>query len=233
MSQTFCNILVVREAQFSCSGSFCWSREGDKSHWTRRYQARLILSERYSLDLPPQLGEQSQNPRFYVYLTMPDHLGSYHPSEFFSTICFLYSTNFRIKLPCTFFCATFKSHTKWSNAQRVSAHTTTALPITAWTVSVMWYTHRKLAHTIKMLQNFLTHPSSFIAMLRNRYIKVNKSLNYLGGEREKKRQVNTAYWPSKDILKRRIDGSRTVIQGEVCEAFRSDCCITWWRNEWL
>ena len=41
----------------------------------------------------------------------------------------------------------FKSYMKWSNAQHVSTPTTTILPTTAWTASVMWYMHHKLTCT--------------------------------------------------------------------------------------
>ena len=48
-SQKFCNILVVREAQLGTSVRFCQSREGDGPYSTMRCQARLILSECYTL----------------------------------------------------------------------------------------------------------------------------------------------------------------------------------------
>ena len=37
---------------FGTSDCICWGCEGDKSNWTVRCQARLILLESYSLDLP-------------------------------------------------------------------------------------------------------------------------------------------------------------------------------------
>ena len=75
------------------------------------------------------------------------------------------SINSQIRPHCTFICAAFFSHMKWSNAQHVSTPTTIILPITAGTyhclncLSHMIYCHR-LACT-KILQHFLTHPSSF------------------------------------------------------------------------
>ena len=52
VSQKFCNILVVHEAQFGSSGCFCQSNEGDKPHWTVKCPAHLIISEFYSFALP-------------------------------------------------------------------------------------------------------------------------------------------------------------------------------------
>ena len=51
---------------------------------------------------------------------------------------------------CTFICVFFKSQDEWSNAQWVSAVTTTTLRTTA---SVMWNSHWKIARTY-IMQNF-------------------------------------------------------------------------------
>ena len=51
VNQKFCYILVVRGVKFDSCGWFCRGREGDETHWTVRYRARLILSVCDSLDL--------------------------------------------------------------------------------------------------------------------------------------------------------------------------------------
>ena len=62
----------------------------------------------------------------------------------------------RIRLCCTFIGAAFKSHTM----HNVSAHQLLRyyqpqwILCTAWTASVMWYIHCKVARTTKILQNF-------------------------------------------------------------------------------
>ena len=65
-SQKFCNILVVREAQYASDRCFRWDRQGDELHWTMRFRACLILSKYYSSDLPQSLKARHQKPRFYV-----------------------------------------------------------------------------------------------------------------------------------------------------------------------
>ena len=52
VSQKFCNILVVLEAQFRSSGCFYRACEGDEPYWTVRCEGRLILPECYQPDLP-------------------------------------------------------------------------------------------------------------------------------------------------------------------------------------
>ena len=72
----------------------------------------------------------------------------------------------------SFIWAVFKLHTEWSNAQRVSAQTTTILPITAatWTARttlITWYTRRKLICSTKILKNFwLTQEFIFSLLLK-------------------------------------------------------------------
>ena len=58
MSQKFCNILVVCQAQFDSSGCFCQSHKGDKPHYSVRCWAHLILSECSLSDLSLWLGTQ-------------------------------------------------------------------------------------------------------------------------------------------------------------------------------
>ena len=57
-----------------------------------------------------------------------------------------------------FIFAFFKLHTQWRNAQCVRVPATTILLrtkgiSTAWTTSVTWYTYRKIANAIKILQS--------------------------------------------------------------------------------
>ena len=51
LSQKFCNILVVREVQFSSSVYFCQGHEDGEPHWTVICWAHLILSVCNSSDL--------------------------------------------------------------------------------------------------------------------------------------------------------------------------------------
>ena len=47
----------------------------------KRCRARLIISKCYSLDFLQWLRIQPRNPRFYAYLTLPDHWDSWNPGE--------------------------------------------------------------------------------------------------------------------------------------------------------
>ena len=116
-----------------------------------RYQARLILSKYYSVDLLLGFGTQPQNTCFKAYLILPDHQGSCNLSKISRIIYLLYcdqqhfhlshikcfwllpwcyssvwnqSISTWIRLCKTFIYAAFKSHTKWSNAQHVITPTT-------------------------------------------------------------------------------------------------------------
>ena len=120
----------------------------------------LILSECYSSDLPSWFGVQPWNPQIYVYQALSKFLQpkqnflnhlvtvlwSTVPSPFaqqmflVAFMAFWPSLNLliissQIRLCCMLKCATFKSHTEWSNTKYVNTLTTMILPMTADTFS--------------------------------------------------------------------------------------------------
>ena len=60
----FVKFLFVILVMWGKSGYFSQDHDSNKPHLPVRYQARLILSKRYSLDLPLWLETQLQNPCF-------------------------------------------------------------------------------------------------------------------------------------------------------------------------
>ena len=67
----FCNILVMWDTIQQFWMLFCRDSESDEPLWTVRYQARLILCECYTPNLPQRLGVRTLNQWF----VLPSRLG--------------------------------------------------------------------------------------------------------------------------------------------------------------
>ena len=129
MSQKFCTVFVVHEAQFN---SFCWGCEGGELHWTERCQGHLILSKCYSLDSLEIYSFRSTWPClvFKVLATWVKFLElfsycsliNFCATQMFliaSTVLLLSSKTLSIgswiRLCCPFLCVVFKWHMKLIN----------------------------------------------------------------------------------------------------------------------
>ena len=108
-------------------------------------------SESMVLDLPDLDWSRAKFLEPSVYCIVITCIFTFHTRNGFGS---------RIRLPCTFICVAFKSHSEWSNTQRFSVLTVTILPTeeqpppTVWTVI---YVLRISSY--QNISKLLTHPN--------------------------------------------------------------------------